>query len=232
MEDFKNMNKHFAAVMGLAILLFSPCSGYGQTATVNATMHSAMNATQEQTSNAEHNPALNSTMLKNEELSNNSTIAQSSPKILAYIPEFQAGPEYNFKKATWGMSLDEVKAIEDRPVGLYFKTKGTDRCHISYKEDLFGFGFTLTYSFSDNKLYEAEYRNDVSSKPEAYAILYDKLVKAYGQPHGTHKKEFILTHNWSFDDTEILFEYGTEHNVNNRYVLYFFSKSFAPQYNK
>ncbi|MEW6144384.1 MAG: hypothetical protein AB1598_05135 [Thermodesulfobacteriota bacterium] len=91
------------------------------------------------------------------------------------------GGEFNFRKTTWGMSREQVKASEDtEPTG--------DRPEVvTYRGEFEGIPVIIGYVFDGDKLARAGYLMRGSYQdPNSYISDYDKvkesLIKSYGSP--------------------------------------------------
>jgi uncharacterized lipoprotein YehR (DUF1307 family) len=90
-------------------------------------------------------------------------------------------PEFNFRKTTWGMSRDQVKASEDTT------PTGDKSDVITFRSELDGIPAIVGYIFDKDKLARAGYLMRSSYEdPEKYIDDYDKvkesMIKIYGPP--------------------------------------------------
>ncbi len=89
--------------------------------------------------------------------------------------------EFNFRKTTWGMSRDQVKASES-------DTPTEDRPEVvTYTGEYGGIPSIIGYMFEGDKLVRAGYlMRSTSEDPESYVGDYEKvkenLIKEYGAP--------------------------------------------------
>ena len=95
--------------------------------------------------------------------------------------ETKKAPEFNFRKTTWGMSHDQVKASEGS------KPTGENPDVITYRDELDGIPAIVGYLFDGEKLTRAGYLMRGSYEdPNKYIKDYDKvkesMIKAYGAP--------------------------------------------------
>jgi hypothetical protein len=89
--------------------------------------------------------------------------------------------EFNFRKTTWGMSRDQVKASEDT------KPTGEKPDVVTYRDELDGIPAIVGYLFDGDKLTRAGYLMRGSyDDPNKYIEDYDKvkesMIKTYGAP--------------------------------------------------
>jgi len=90
-------------------------------------------------------------------------------------------PEFNFRKTTWGMSRDQVKASEEA------KPTGENPDVITYRYDIDGIPAIVGYLFDGDKLTRAGYLMRGSyDDPNKYIEDYDKvkesMIETYGAP--------------------------------------------------
>lgn len=95
--------------------------------------------------------------------------------------ETKKAPEFNFRKTTWGMSRDQVKASEDT------KPTGEKPDVLTYRDELDGIPAIVGYLFDGDKLTRAGYLMRGSyDDPNKYIEDYDKvkesMIKTYGAP--------------------------------------------------
>ena len=94
-----------------------------------------------------------------------------------YAPDLQAGPEYDFRKAKWGMSAEEVKATENMK-GIS-QSRGQGYASIIYSEiGFFEILCSLAYTFDNDHLISGQY---FFVQPiDAYQELIRICEKHYG----------------------------------------------------
>lgn len=95
--------------------------------------------------------------------------------------ETKKAPEFNFRKTTWGMSRDQVKASEDT------KPTGEKPDVLTYRDELDGIPAIVGYLFDGDKLTRTGYLMHGSYEdPNKYIEDYDKvkesMIKTYGAP--------------------------------------------------
>ena len=95
--------------------------------------------------------------------------------------ETKKAPEFNFRKTTWGMSRDQVKASEDTT------PTGEKPDVLTYRDELDGIPAIVGYLFDGDKLTRAGYLMRGSyDDPNKYIEDYDKvkesMIKTYGAP--------------------------------------------------
>lgn len=78
-----------------------------------------------------------------------------------YNPEILAGPEFDFRKTTWDMTLNQVKKSEKRRVaeeGVYQEPEGYDSYYVAYTNvSCAGSKGYLIYNFYDDKLFSGTF---------------------------------------------------------------------------
>lgn len=85
----------------------------------------------------------------------------------------------DFRKVTWGMSVDDVTAAEK---DLHFsRMDGTTKSILSSPVVVMGVSGTLAYIFEDGKLVMAQYRLDDEDDMRTYAAVLAALTDKYGQ---------------------------------------------------
>ena len=93
--------------------------------------------------------------------------------------------EPDFRKAYWGMTQDEIIALEGKPE--------TQMDHfISYDVDLFGIDVYCRFDFTDGKFTSASYTPHIQSdltKEELYEIFDQELERRYGPGENFYDKE-------------------------------------------
>jgi hypothetical protein len=94
---------------------------------------------------------------------------------------------YDFRKAKWGMTKEEVKKTEESPVIYEGWNETDDAIVLYYKEKVFLFEPTITYIFKDDKLVKGHYLFELSTDEEDRCIadfdtIVDALIEKYGEP--------------------------------------------------
>jgi uncharacterized lipoprotein YehR (DUF1307 family) len=89
--------------------------------------------------------------------------------------------EFNFRKTTWGMSRDQVKASENT------KPTGEKTEVVTYRDELEGIPAIVGYLFDGDKLTRAGYLmrgsyDDPSKYIEDYDKVKESMIKTYGAP--------------------------------------------------
>lgn len=110
------------------------------------------------------------------------------------IPVYRASNDPDFRSVRWGMTEDEVKALEGNSPQYSGKVSGSNAWYIGYDTTLMGNDVILAYYFGVNGLYEARYIwTETHSNENLYISDYNdvktQLTKKYGRP--LHDKE-----NW------------------------------------
>jgi len=95
--------------------------------------------------------------------------------------ETKKAPEFNFRKTTWGMSHDQVKASEDK------KPTGEKPDVVTYRDELDGIPAIVGYLFDGDKLTRAGYvmrgsYDDPNRYIEDYSKVKESMIKTYGAP--------------------------------------------------
>jgi len=125
----------------------------------------------------------------------------------SFHPEIQAGPEYDFRKTTWGMSIDEVKASEEKKpdgTGSMGKEEGVFVDYLAYFDiSLIGENSQLMYFFSKDKLIEADIHFFNDSEGER---LVDKMTSIFGSPQYDNLTEDGTAHfyGWQLGNTKLV----------------------------
>ena len=89
--------------------------------------------------------------------------------------------KYDFRKTNWGMSKEQVKAIEDK------KPDFDEDTFVEYKVEISGNDFKCVYNFLQDKLYSSKYIfNGTHTNKNDYIYDYENLkeilIKKYGKP--------------------------------------------------
>ena len=99
--------------------------------------------------------------------------------------ENEAAPD--FRSVRWGMTEEEVKALEGSDVAVSGKVDGKNAWYIGYTTTLMGNNVILAYYFGPDGLYEADYiwQEDHSNENlyiSDYNEVKKELTKKYGSP--------------------------------------------------
>ena len=100
--------------------------------------------------------------------------------------------KYDFRKTNWGMSIEQVKAIEDKKPewesDSYIGSNGTGLITVQegksleyYPVEINGKNYTCQYVFLKNKLYRGRYCSFGIGNIREYEILKGLLNKKYGK---------------------------------------------------
>ena len=100
--------------------------------------------------------------------------------------------KYDFRKTNWGMSIEQVKAIEDKKPewesDSYIGSNGTGLITVQegksleyYPVEINGKNYTCQYVFLENKLYRGRYRSFGIENIREYEIIKGLLNKKYGK---------------------------------------------------
>lgn len=173
-------------------------------------------------------------MLSSFAFATNATQSNSEPSpfhqgaALTPAPEFQKDPASNFRAVRWGMSVEEVKALEGKKITNYDKNKKTDVYRIGYKDEvIFGDKYWLVYSFLNDKCWGGSYAIDYAEEG-AYERLLDKLTQSYGPGKLTKDIELEKVYTWNNGDTFISLTYKPETRQGRRINLIFVSEALSP----
>lgn len=103
------------------------------------------------------------------------------------IPVYRASNDPDFRSVRWGMTEDEVKALEGNNPQYSGKMSGSNAWYIGYDTTLMGNDVILAYYFGTNGLYEARYIwKETHSNENLYISDYNdvktQLTKKYGSP--------------------------------------------------
>ena len=131
----------------------------------------------------------------------------------SFHPEIQAGPEYDFRKTTWGMSIDEVKASEEKKPDdeRFLKDMEEFSYSLSYIDVIFvNYNCQLMYLFDEGKLTTAELFFLKEPKSPNAEQLKQALESKFGTPQYDNVSEEQDIHflGWSFENSKmVLMEY-------------------------
>ena len=101
----------------------------------------------------------------------------------------------DFRKATWGMSANQVKQTETAKLVTHTNHK------LTYATRLLGQEVTLMYIFVDNKLVRTRYDNAENHINNIeYFRYYDKLVSTLKDKYGPPTEEFTYYENDQLKD--------------------------------
>lgn len=104
--------------------------------------------------------------------------------------EPEAAETYDFRETTWGMSKEQVKAIEGEPMV-------EDENLLVYTGEAAGSPVDILYSFEDDELISGIYDfTDEHINNNLYYEDYLSLVEAYSEKYG---KPISQTENWKND---------------------------------
>ena len=110
-----------------------------------------------------------------------------SPTDISLISVYSTGDAADFRKVRWGMSEEEVKAIEGNNPSYSDKLDGRNARYIGYETTLMGNDVLLVYYFGSNGLYAARYawleeHNNDSLYISDYDNVRTQLTNKYGSP--------------------------------------------------
>jgi hypothetical protein len=100
-------------------------------------------------------------------------------------PEKVLGFAHDFRKAKWGMSMDQVKKTEESPIVFEGWSDPDDATILYYKEKVFRFPAFITYIFKDSKLVQARYSFEPEGEKDYisdYEHVIEGLIEKYGEP--------------------------------------------------
>lgn len=147
-----------------------------------------------------------------------------------YLDELQAGPEYNFRKARWGMSEAEVREDEGaRPAeeGQTARPDGLKAVRYG-KVDCLGFKAELRYLFEKDGLVGAEY--ELQPRQERNFFLH-RLEDVYGKHVFRFKIDNIQRYFWDAGGSDIYLDLPALAQSKQRAKLYFVSKQYPDFFN-
>ena len=124
-----------------------------------------------------------------------------------YLPELQAGPEYNFRKTRWGMSVEEVIASEDMEVGMRgTEDDGTE--FIAYPQVRWGaHTASLEYFFDNNGLQMGKYFfYGQSNKIQFFNQIPVTVFSIYGQCYSSERQGGYKIFAWDDGSSQIFLE--------------------------
>ena len=132
----------------------------------------------------------------------------------ALIPVRRLAPEMDFRSTRWGMTEDEVKAVEGNNPDYSGRLDGRNAWYIAYERKLMGNGVLVAYYFSTNGLYEARYIwTEKHSNENLFISDYDsvrtQLTNKYGNPWWDHENWDTTSHkNYYADKKGDALSYG------------------------
>ncbi len=140
-----------------------------------------------------------------------------------YLNELQGGPEYNFRKARWGMSEAEIRAAESELSAEEVQAAGPDGLKtLRYgKVDCLGFKAELRYLFEKDGLVGAEY--ELLPRHDRNFLLH-RLEDIYGKHVFRFKIDNIQRYFWDAGGSEIYLDLPVSAQSKQRTKLYFVSK--------
>lgn len=108
---------------------------------------------------------------------------------------FTYSNQYNFRKTNWGMSKEQVKAIENK------KSDGENDNILYYKVEISKDNFACFYYFLEDKLYQAAYvfdgkHTNKNDYIDDFKKFKEILIKKYGKP----KTDKVIWKNDLFKD--------------------------------
>ena len=144
----------------------------------------------------------------------------------AFIPGIQAGPEFDFRKTRWGMTVDEVKASEGRgpdDEGNSETSAGTPYEYLTYVDIKFlGYQGHIVYIFDQEKLalIDVHFLNFSQKKQ-----LLSRLEKRLGSPvFKNNNSERLISSGWNFGNSKIIFRnYLIKTKYNRSATITFYS---------
>ena len=86
----------------------------------------------------------------------------------------------DFRKVTWGMSVDDVVSAESEL--KFSQMDGTSNTMLSSHVGVMGHSGILNYIFENDKLVIAQYRFDDEDDMKIYTEILKILTQKYGQP--------------------------------------------------
>ncbi len=121
------------------------------------------------------------------------------------IPVYSAGNEPDFRSVRWGMSEEEVRAVEGNNPDYTGKLDGRNANYIGYDSKLMGNSVLLAFYFGPDGLYEARYIwNEKHSNDNLYISDYnsvkEQLTKKYGDPWFDHESWDTASHQKNYSD--------------------------------
>lgn len=124
--------------------------------------------------------------------------------------------EVFFKNSKWGMSINDVKAVEN----LSLTTETPDL--LVYHDEIFGYKALVEYRFADGNLNAGSYtiykspeqteRYSEKEEMEAFEEIKNELIKLYGKNNSRTKnsKDILIEYGWTnLPSTEIRLSYNS-----------------------
>lgn len=110
-----------------------------------------------------------------------------------YKEIFSENRSYDFRKANWGMSKEQVKLLENKKPEL----EEDDR--LVYSVEIDGRDYECIYRFLENKLYRSQYTlKDKYTNKDSYIDEYKRLKELLTKNFGKPKKDSDLSNIYSF----------------------------------
>ncbi len=170
----------------------------------------------------------NNATLPNPDSANIFSQASNSTTVFNPAPEFQTDASFNFRGIRWGMSVNEVKAIEAKKITNDDTNNKTNVYRIGYKDvENFGDKYWLVYSFLNNQCWGGSYAVNYA-EPGAYERMLEALTKSYGPGKVVKDIELEKTLSWQNGDTFIALTFKPETRQGRKINLIFVSESLAP----
>ena len=110
-----------------------------------------------------------------------------------YREIFSENRSYDFRKANWGMSKEQVKLLENKKPEL----EEDDR--LVYSVEIDGRDYECIYRFLENKLYRSQHTlKDKYTNKDSYIDEYKRLKELLTKNFGKPKKDSDLSNIYSF----------------------------------
>ena len=123
-----------------------------------------------------------------------------------YSPDFQAGPQYDFRKTRWLMTMDEVQKSEDAKITERSPLKKGNLIadYIAYpKREVLGHKATLGYMFQEDKLTISAYFYD--SDKDIFSDLLEKYQEIFGLYDWSDESDGVAQYTWDLGKTILVF---------------------------
>ena len=120
--------------------------------------------------------------------------------------------KYDFRKANWGMTVEQVKLAEKGKIKYRRDREGYTEYELTYEVKLGLYDYHCYYYFVEDKLYKCEYRdtNTIFDSSGFIAITEYKrfkkiLIEKYGKPFSQDERNVYVSlgSSWNISTTRI-----------------------------